>query len=350
MVNFRMAVMRALRDEGHELFVVAPDDGARGTLEREGIGFEPWAVQARGTHPVREAGAIARLSAILGRLKPDLCLCYTIKASIYGSFAGPRHGIRTIAMITGLGYSFLAPGLKSAAARFLYRVSLRRASEVWFLNDDDRALFRDKGLIRAGAGFILRGEGVDTEYFAPREPRPDDGRTVFLMISRLFRDKGVGEYLEAARLVRAERPEAVFRLAGAPGDGGPGTIVPAAIGADVEYLGKLDDIRSAIAAADFVALPSYREGVPRSLLEAASMGKPLVATDVPGCRDVAIDDANAVVAEARSVESLRLAFLRALDLSRDEAAAMGRRGRDLIESEFADAAVIAVYKAKIQGA
>jgi glycosyltransferase involved in cell wall biosynthesis len=355
MVNFRMAVMRALRADGHELVVVAPDDGARETLAAEGIGFEAWEVRARGTNPLKELGSLTSLRAILDRLNPDLALCYTIKPAIYGSFAGAFRKRRTLAIITGLGYAFLASGWKSAIARLLYRAALRLAQDIWFLNEDDRALFRERGLIGREDGFLLPGEGVDTARFSYTSPRAVDGKTVFLMISRLFRDKGVGEYLDAAGSVKAERSDAVFRLAGPPGDGGPGTIALGDIHAleakgVLEYLGRLEDIRPAIAEADFVVLPSYREGLPRSLLEAASMGRPLLATDVPGCREIAVDGVNAFLVAPRDAASLAEGFRRVLSLPRAEAHSMGLKGRDMVVSKFGDDAIIAAYRRRIAGA
>ena len=354
MVNFRMAVMKALRADGCELTVVAPDDGARGTLVEEGIGFAAWEVQARGTNPMKELRSLMSLRAILDRLEPDLVLCYTIKPAIYGSFAGAFRKRRTVAIITGLGYAFLAPGRRSAVARLLYRAALRFAQDIWFLNEDDRALFRERGLIRRGDGFLLPGEGVDTTRFASTAPRAEDGKTIFLMISRLFRDKGVCEYLEAAEAVMAVRRDAVFRLAGAPGDGGPGTLPLGDIEAFeekgvIEYLGKLEDVRPAIAEADFVVLPSYREGLPRSLLEAAGMGRPLVATNVPGCREVAIDGVNAILVAPRNPEALAKGLLSAMSLTRSEAHSMGLRGRDMVVSKFGDETIVAEYRRRIAG-
>ncbi len=349
MVNFRMNIMRALRDDGWSLTVVAPDDGGAEELRGEGIGFVPWEVEGRGTNPFAELLSWWRLFRALARIRPALCLNYTIKPAIYGSLIAPLLGIRAKALITGLGYAFLSSGIRSALARELYRFALRFSVEVWFLNQDDRQLFLDRGLVLSSQALVLQGEGVDTDRFAPWTQRPADGQTVFLMLSRLLDDKGVREYFGAAARLRTIYPKAVFRIAGALETGGKAAVSAEVVRAlvddgTIEYCGKVADVRMLIAGSDFVVLPSYREGVPRSLLEAASMGLPLVATDVAGCREIVVDGVNGFMAEARSVDSLVAAMTKALSLEPAMARSMGARGRELVLSRFGDDAVIEVYK------
>jgi glycosyltransferase involved in cell wall biosynthesis len=290
----------------------------------------------------------------LARFRPSFCFNYTIKASIYGSLAAPLLGIKAVALITGLGYVFLSHGVRSALARELYRLALSFSSEVWFLNEDDRQVFLARGLVRETKTSILPGEGIDTARFSPMGPREPDGRTVFLMLSRLLYDKGVGEYFQAARALRTARPETVFRLAGAPGVGNKAAVpteeldVLVADGT-IEYLGKVDDVRTGIAAADFVVLPSYREGLPRSLLEAASMGIPIITTDVAGCRELVVEGENGFLAEARSAGSLVEAMERALRLGPAQARAMGARGREMVLSRYGDERIVERYKKRMTG-
>jgi glycosyltransferase involved in cell wall biosynthesis len=350
--NFRMAAMRALRDEGMEVVVAAPDDGARSALETEGFRQVSWKIEGRGTHPVHELVAAMALVRIIAREHPAVCINYTIKPAIYGSLAAWLLGIRSIAVITGLGYAFIDRGKKARAIRGLYRPALRAASEIWFLNEEDRRLFVELGLARAERTVVLPGEGVDTERFAPRPARLADGTTVFLMLSRLIFEKGIAEYFAAARALKRDRPDARFLVAGPWDDGSPhapsrAELAAAAAEGGVEYLGRADDVRPLIAAADFVVLPSYREGLPRALLEAASMGKPLIATDVPGCRELVREGETGFFAEPRSGLSLEAALRKAIDLGRAKAEAMGRRGRKLVVAEYADERIAEIYRQRV---
>jgi glycosyltransferase involved in cell wall biosynthesis len=350
--NFRMAAMRALRGEGMEVVVAAPDDGARSALEEEGFRLIPWKIEGRGTHPVHELAAALALGRIIADERPAVCLNYTIKPAIYGSLASWLLGVRSIAVITGLGYAFIDRGRKARAIRGLYRPALRAAGEIWFLNEEDRRLFVEQGLARAARTVVLPGEGVDTERFAPRPARHADGTTVFLMLSRLIYEKGIAEYFDAARALKRDRHDVRFLVAGPWDEGSPhapsrAELAVAAAEGGVEYLGRADDVRPLIAAADFVVLPSYREGLPRALLEAASMGKPLIATNAPGCRELVREGETGFFAEPRSSLSLEAALRKALDLGRPKAEAMGRRGRQLVIAEYGDERIAEIYRSRV---
>jgi glycosyltransferase involved in cell wall biosynthesis len=351
MVNFRLPVLLAMRDAGRRPVVIAPDDGGVELLGREGIEFVPWKLEGRGTNPLSELFAIIGLFRALARLKPGLVIDYTIKPAMYGSLLSPLLGFHAIAVVTGLGLVFIEKGAKGALIKGLYGFALRFSRSIWFLNEDDRRLFLKEGLGRPGAGAVMPGEGVDAAWFAPRSPGPDSPARrgpVFLMLSRLLRDKGIREYLEAAREVKKDFPGAVFRLAGVLDEKASAALSRQELEASVsegsvEYLGMLPDVREAIAESDFVVLPSYREGLPRCLLEAASMGKPLVATDVAGCRELVREGWNGFLAEARSAESLRLALLKACALGTEDARAMGSRGRELVLKKYEMRKVLDFY-------
>jgi len=349
MVNFRMALMRAMRKEGWEITVIAADDGGRNAIEAEGIRFVPWDVKGRDTNPLVELRSFHDLYRSLKEIGSAIAFNYTIKPVIYGSLAAALLRMRSVAVITGLGFIFLDGSWKNAVVRRLYRFAFRFAAEAWFLNEDDRQFFRQARLIGPDDGRILPGEGVDVTRFAPRPARPEDGRRVFLMLSRLVYDKGVGEYFEAAAALKARRPEMVFRIAGALDESARAGISRSEIdrlaaSGVIEYLGRVSDVRPLIAEADFVVLSSYREGLSRALLEAASMGKPIVATDVPGCRQLVDEGVNGFLAAPRDAAALASAIERAGSVGRREAAAMGMRGRELVMERYSDERIIAIYK------
>jgi glycosyltransferase involved in cell wall biosynthesis len=217
---------------------------------------------------------------------------------------------------------------------------------------DDRDLFLRRRLVTAEQAYILPGSGIDLRHFAPAVlPDPSDGVT-FLMIARLLRDKGVIEFVEAARMIRATLPSTRFQLLGALGADNVSAIDPRTLRGWVEegvvdYLGTASDVRSHIASAHCVVLPSYREGAPRTLIEAASMARPVIATDVPGCRAVVKRDVSGFLCEPRSAESLAVAMRRFLDLRHDARATMGRAGRVMMERYFDEAVVVSAYREAI---
>lgn len=348
LVILRRHLLAAMAAAGHEVTALAPDDvpDVRAELARLEVGFRTIALERTGMNPARDLAAVAGLVRVLRELRPDALLAYTAKPVIYGGLAARAAGVpHRFALITGLGYAFIDQGtrrgrLVGALVRGLYRASLAGAEAVLFQNADDRALFAELGLLRPGARTVITdGSGVDLEAFAvaPLPPAP-----VFLLIARLLRDKGVVEYAEAARIAKRAVPEARFLLLG-PYDTNPTALGPADVAAwtadgSLEYLGETADVRPHIAAASAIVLPSYREGLPRSVLEGMAMGRPIVATDVPGCRQTVEDGVTGTLVPARDAAALAEAMIR---LARDPArrAAMGAAGRALAERRFGVARV-----------
>ena len=228
----------------------------------------------------------------------------------------------------------------------LYRLALRKAPVVFFQNPDDKALFVDRGLVRSDQARLLPGSGVDLDRF--RETPLPGGPVTFLFIGRILGDKGVRELAEAARELRKIHPAARVQLLGPLDRGNRSAIKLTELEqwvADgfVEYVGDTDDVRPFIEKATAVVLPSYREGLPRSLLEAGAMGRPLIATDVPGCREVVQDSVNGFLCEARSAASLAEAMARFVSMSADRQAGLGTASRKKIESQFSEGIVIQAY-------
>jgi glycosyltransferase involved in cell wall biosynthesis len=321
LVNFRGPLIEALLAQGHRVTAAGAGFDARlvGWLADRGVSYFDVPIERAGLNPLADLATLARFVRLMRAVKPDLVFAYMIKPVVYGLIAGRLAGVkRRAAMITGLGYAFtesahepLRARAKRAAvnlfARGAYALALRFADTVIFQNGDDRDAFASLRLTRAGQRIgLVNGSGVDLAHFAPA-PMPA-GPVTFLMIARLLRDKGVYEYVEAARQVTRAHPHACFVLVG-PFDANPAAVARHEVEAWVaegviDYHGALDDVRGAIAAAHVFVLPSYREGCPRTVLEAMAMGRPVITTDVPGCRETVVEGANGLLVPPRDAPRL----------------------------------------------
>ena len=351
LANFRKPVIEALVAAGYEVVAVAPADGQEAALTGMGASFVPISMRGAGTSPVEDLRLLLYYRKLIRRERPDFFLGYTAKPNIYGSMAANMAGARVIATISGLGSAFLKGGLLGRILMTLYRVALGRARAVMFQNPADRALFIDRRIVRADQARLVAGSGIDLASF-PATPLPSSEEFRFLLIARLLLDKGIAEFVDAARAVRARHPHARFQLLGGGGGDNPSAVPAADVEqwvseSIVEWLGAKDDVRPNIAAADCVVLPSYREGLPRSLLEGAAMGRPLIASDVPGCRDVIDDGVSGLLCEVRSACSLEAAMERMITMTPTALAAMGAAGRRKVETEFDQKLVVEAYLAEL---
>jgi glycosyltransferase involved in cell wall biosynthesis len=346
-VNFRGSLIRALEHAGYRPIVIAPHD-AEAEPRMAAIGVERFAlpIDRSGLNPLTDFRLLLAYCGLLKRLRPAAFLGFTIKPNIYGCLAAGSLGIPAIPNVSGLGTAFIRSGPLQLLVTNLYRAAFRKAAVVLFQNADDCRLFVDRGIVRPEKTRVVPGSGIDLDRFSP-VPQPT-GPTIFLLVSRLLGDKGVREYVEAARLLRERLPEARFQLLG-PIDEGNRT----AIRRDevsrwvteglVEYLGSKDDVRPHIASASAIVLPSYREGLPRSLLEGAAMARPLIATDVPGCREVVEDGVNGFLCAARDPASLAGAMAKLAGLPASERQAMGLASRRKVQERFNETVVIRAY-------
>jgi len=347
--NFRRPLVAALLADGHRVTVLAPRDAAVPELEALGCRFIPLEMDVKGLNPMKDLRLMRRFKLHFQEERPDAVLSFTIKNNIFGAMAAKRLGIPFIPNITGLGTAFLSGGILQTIAEGLYWHAFRGLSVVFFQNEDDRNLFLRRKLVRESQARLLPGSGIDLERFAIAEPPLSDQASTFLMIARLLRDKGALEFVEAARKVKSFTPTARFLLLGAIGSENRTAIDAATVEGwqtegVIEYLGTAPDVRPHIAAAACVVLPSYLEGAPRTLIEAASMGRPLIATDVPGCRAVVEDGVTGFLCEARSGDSLARACMKFLALGMDARQTMGIAGRRKMEREFDQAIVVAAYR------
>ncbi len=294
-------------------------DSVRTELERLGATVHSISLDRVGTNPIGDALSFLSLFNLMRSVRPNTVLCYTVKPVIYGSLAAWLARVpRRFALITGLGYAFTAErkGILSKIVRYLYAFVLRRVEKVFFQNPDDEALFRrSRILLSSVPSVVVNGSGVEVVDFAVRAMPA--GRTVFLMIGRLLGDKGVREYAAAAKLVRKTYPDVRCLLVGWIDDN-PDSIVESELDSwvaegDIEFLGRLEDVRPAIASCNVYVLPSYREGTPRTVLEAMAMGRPVITTDAPGCRETVVDGENGFLIPTKSVDALVVAMKHFVD-------------------------------------
>lgn len=349
LVNFRAGLIRALVAEGHEVVAVAPQDEYAPRLAALGCRFVALPMDNKGTHPGRDLLLFLRFLSLLRRERPDVFLGYTVKPNVYGSLAAHALGIPVVNNIAGLGAVFIRDNWLTRLVRLLYKTALSRSQHVFFQNDEDMRQFVEQGLVVADKVSRLPGSGVDLSsfYYSPMQPLGNRAFR-FLLVARLLWDKGVGEYVEAARMVRRKYPAAKFQLLGFLDVKNPTAVSRAQMDewvaeGVVEYLGVADDVQPYLAAADCVVLPSYREGVPRSLLEAAAMGRPIVTTNAVGCRDAVSDGVNGLLCRVADAGDLAEKMAQMIALSPEARAAMGQRGREKVEREFDERVVIKRY-------
>jgi len=305
-------------------------------------------MNSSGASVAEDLRLLLRYLAVFREHEPFAYLGFTIKPNIYGSLAARAVGAKVINNVSGLGTVFIKRSLLTRLVTGLYRFSMRRSSTIFFLNRDDLELFVGSGIARREQASLLEGTGIDLAYFQPRPGAREPGPFRFLLVGRLLWDKGVAEYVEAARIVRRSDPEVRFQILGPLGVNNR-TAVPSSYlerwraETVIDYLGASDDVRTAMEQADCIVLPSYREGLPRTLLEGSAMGKPLIATDVPGCRDVLVDGETGLLCAERSADSLAAAMLKMLEMPAAERLRMGELGRRKVEQEFCETRVIAKY-------
>ena len=352
--NFRRPLVEALLDDGYQVTILAPSDESVGELEVMGCRFEPLEMDVKGLSPVKDFLLALTFLIHFRRLKPDAVLSYTIKNNLFGSLAARILGIPFIPNVTGLGTAFLSSGFLLRVAETLYRVCFAGLPVVFFQNEDDRALFIKRGLIKKEQAQLLPGSGIDLDAF-PATPLPvAEAPLTFLLIARLLRDKGVVEFVDAARMVKIRYPDARFQLLGPMGSENRTAIEARMVEAwvaegVVDYLGETKNVKPFIAGAHCVVLPSYREGAPRTLIEAAAMARPLIATDVPGCRAVVDEGKTGFFCDVKSAESLAKACEAFILLDRAKQEALGAAGRTKMEAEYDQALVVKAYRAALAG-
>lgn len=356
LVNFRAGLIRALVDAGHQVYALAPADPYVKRVRALGCQFIDLPMNNRGKNPIEDIMLFFRYVRQFRKIKPDVVLSFTIKPNIYGALAAKSMNAAVISNVAGLGTTFLRRGTLNSIVRILYRFALNGSHKVFFQNADDLALFLDGGLVRQSQTDLIPGSGVNVVDYAPRPPvKTQSKRTKFLLVARLLWEKGVAEYIEAIRLLRVKGLDIDGRLLGFVDVQNPSAITKDEVtrwheAGAVTYLGQTDDVRDHIAEVDCIVLPSYYpEGTPRSLLEAASMGKPIITTNMPGCRNAVIDQKSGYLIPPRNAQALADAMGKIAELSVTARDDMGAKGRQLILQKYDERIVIKFYLDALAG-
>lgn len=352
----RRRLIEEMLGKGWEVVVLSPSDEYVERLTGLGCTHVPWRVSRSGMHPVREVMSLLSLLVHLLKWRPDIVLTYTIKPNIYGGMVCRCLGIKVISNVAGLGYIFAKGGSLARLARHLYAFAFRKTYRVFFQNPDDKSLFEDLRIVTSAQSMLLPGSGVDLDAFSPRDRGPAGGAFVFVLVARLLKEKGIEDYVVAARSVRARHRNCEFWLIGSLDVENPSCIGKDQLEEWVEegvisYAGYVDEIRPFLERAHCAVLPSYyREGIPRSLLEALACGLPIITTSMPGCKEVVEDGINGFVCTPRDAESLVVAMEKLLALSPLELGAMMVASRSLAERRFDEGIVIHSYLDAIESA
>lgn len=344
LINFRGPLIVALQRNGFDVHVAAPnlysDTLLLDRFRAMGVHVHEIPLRRTGMNVVSDLRSLFALILLMIRLRPTYVLAYTIKPVVYGSLAAWVARVpKRFAMITGLGYAFQGEqgrtGLRKLVEN-LYALALSCVDKVFFQNPDDKSLFVRKGILKKGIpAVVVNGSGVDISTFKA-VPLPQEGM-VFLFIARLLGDKGVREYVDAARRVKGRYPNSRFLVVGWI-DENPDSVRPAELeswvnSGVIEFLGRLSDVRPAIEMCNVYVLPSYREGTPRTVLEAMAMGRPVITTDAPGCRETVVDEENGFLVQVKSVDALEHAMLKFFQ-NPDLIPRMGAVSRLIAESKY----------------
>jgi len=348
-VNFRRGLIRRLLDDGHKVTVIAPPDEYAEKANSLGFDFVPLQMNRNGISPIGELFLLYSMLTKIVSIRPDVVFSYTIKNNIYGGIICRFLGIPFVPNVTGLGPAFNAEDLINRLVRLLYRFSLSKAQVAFFQNANDLAIFTDSGLVSKSRVRLLPGSGVDLNYFSACALPESSDCIRFLLVARLLWDKGIGIYASAARKVRKNYPQARFQLLGPLDPDSRSGIKEADLNewiaeGVVDYLGSTQDVRKYLRSAHCVVLPSYyREGTPRSLLEAGAVGRPVITTDMPGCRDVVIDNETGFLVSPRDVDQLAAACEKFIKMSAARKATMGAASRRHTARYYDEKIVIDAY-------
>jgi glycosyltransferase involved in cell wall biosynthesis len=346
--NFRRGLIKRLVAEGFDVVVVAPYDNYTDKLKKLSCKVIDIHIDSKSTNPLDDLKTYFQYLNIYRKEKPDIVLNFTIKPVIYSSLASSLLNIKVINTITGLGTGILKNDITTKFIKFLYRISQKNVYKIFFQNKYDMEFFIKEGIIDIDRADIVPGSGINTEEFKPINIEKRDNSFKFLLIARMLWDKGVGEYIKAAEIIKKKYSNVEFLLLGAIGVNNPTSIPKEFIEkwekkGIVKYLGTTDNIKNEIAKADCIVLPSYREGTSRVLLESAAMEKPIIATDVPGCNNIVEDGFNGFLCKVKSHTDLADKMEKMLLLDKEERIKMGKRGREKIKKEFDEKIVINKY-------
>lgn len=347
--NFRQGTIKALLELGYDVIAVSPKDQYAALLENLGARHYDIRIDRGGTNPVKDALTFISFLKLFISLRPKVVLSFTPKNNIYGGLAARLLSIPTVNNIAGLGAVFINDNLLAKLTKILYRISIKKSKTVFFQNNEDMSLFLNGALVRPEQAIRIPGSGVDLSRFVVH-PVPDSCVTRFILVARMLYDKGIQYYVDAARHLKEKYGESIqCHLLGPMDENAPSGIQAKDIDrwqaeGSVTYLGTTDNVEHVLKEMDCMVLPSYyREGVPKSLLEGAAMGKPIITTDNVGCREVVDHGVNGYLCEPKSCESLLEQMEKIIHSSVEERRVMGNNSRKKVEVEFDEKIVIEKY-------
>jgi len=352
--NFRLGLVKAFLAEGHTVYAIAPIDDFVSEIEATGCSFIPvYHLSRKGVNPIQDLRFGYELYKIYKSKELDVVLHYTIKPNIYGCLAAGRAKVKSISTVTGLGYSFLKEGFVNKIAKGLYKKAFKSGTRIAFQNRDDKKLFEELSLCSVDKTTLIKGSGINTSHFKPMQKKQRYEKLIYLFVGRLLYDKGVSELFKAAREFKKQCPETEIWVVGAIDDGNPSAVAKAEVEAQVaagtiRYWGVSKDVRSIMQEADVVVLPSYREGLPRVMLESLAMGKPIITTDTAGCRETIQDTKNGFLVPVKNSKALADAMFKMYQLTNEARENMGKVGRRMALQEFDEQAIIKRYFEEIE--
>ncbi len=341
--NFRLNLLDKFIGEEHDVIVIAPVDQYIEYKEKypavKHVALR--SMDRDSTNPLKDLLLIAELTRKYKRLKPDLVIHFTNKPNIYGAIAARRAKVDSIAIVTGLGYAFIHNGFIKSVTTALYKYTSKYHKKFIFENIEDRELFENENIITRGQGISVKGCGVNTTYFHPYPNQKVNEAMVFSFVGRLLYDKGVKEFVEAARIIKIRHPNTQFWLVGELDSDNPATVEKDEliewVDSDIVYYhGFQRDVRPFISKSDCVVLPSYREAIPRTITEAMAMAKPVITTDTAGCREAVEVEVNGYLAKLRDANDLAESMQKIISLTKEERKSMGQAGRNIVMNQFDD--------------
>jgi glycosyltransferase involved in cell wall biosynthesis len=353
--NFRLDVIRYLMANGFQVMVLAPDDEYSGYLQESGCRFIPLNFNNKTENPVSDLAFYRQLKDLYRQHSPDFIFHYVAKPNIYGSLAAAAIGIPSVAVITGLGYPFAKRNWLYRVVKQLYKRALRKTREVWFLNNEDAKIFINEHIVNIEKVKVLPGEGIDTDYFSfpQRMAKKDSGPFTFLMSTRLLKSKGISLYADAARILKKKNYAVRFELIGFFEQHHPDSISQEDLNrwqkeGLIHYGGFAKDVRPFLQRADCFVFPSfYNEGVPRCLMEAASMEIPVITSNTRGCKEVVVNNITGFLCHPHDPFDLADKMERMINLPLEERSRLARNGRALVTKKFNIKHVIDEYIATL---
>jgi glycosyltransferase involved in cell wall biosynthesis len=352
MIKFRLGLIKELINQKYNVIIIAPYDNHSEELKKLGCVYIDINIDNKGSNPLKDFKLILKLKDIYNEINPDLIIHYTIKPNIYGTISSKIAGFKSISVVTGLGYTFINDSIVSKVAKLLYKFSFKFSNKVLFINDDDKNEFVKSNLVKENKIISIPGEGVNTKFFNDNI-NIDNKDMKFILIARMLWDKGVGEYVEASNLLKQYYPNVEFGLLGYLDVDNPRAISKIQMTkweeeANIKYYGSTDDVKKFISKSDCIILPSYREGISMILMESASMAKPLIATNVPGCKDLIDNGINGYLCQPKDSQDLANKIEMIINLNKENRDKMGQNGRIKMIENFDESIVINKYLNEIK--